>query len=166
MFRRLLGDPPAQAVVVLGVVTALQALVVADVAAADEVGQVLVHGLHAVAAAGLQGRVDLMGLAVADQVPDRRGGHHDLDPHDPPVPSVVGISCWQTTPWRAPASCTRICCCWLVGNTSIIRSTVWGASWVWRVANTRWPVSAAVRAIEIVSRSRSSPTRMMSGSWR
>jgi hypothetical protein len=38
-----------------------------------------------VAAAGLHGRVDLVGLAVADQVPDGRGGHHDLDPHDPPV---------------------------------------------------------------------------------
>src|SRR4029453_3819664 len=34
--RRLLGRPPAEAVVVLGVVAALQALVVADVAAADE----------------------------------------------------------------------------------------------------------------------------------
>jgi hypothetical protein len=38
-----------------------------------------------VAAAGLHGRVDLVGLAVADQVPDGRGGHHDLDPDDPPV---------------------------------------------------------------------------------
>ncbi len=59
---------------------------------------------------------------------------------------------------------TRICsCCW-VGKTSMIRSIVWGASWVCRVPKTRWPVSAAVSAIEIVSRSRSSPTRMTSGS--
>ena len=31
---------------------------------------------------------------------------------------------------------------------------------------TRWPVSAAVSAVEIVSRSRISPTRITSGSWR
>ena len=35
-----------------------------------------------------------------------------------------------------------------------------------RVAKTRWPVSAAVSAVEIVSRSRISPTRITSGSWR
>ena len=34
------------------------------------------------------------------------------------------------------------------------------------VANTRWPVSAAVSAVLIVSRSRISPTRITSGSWR
>ena len=47
-----------------------------------------------------------------------------------------------------------------------MRSTVWAVSWVCRVANTRWPVSAAVSAVEIVSRSRISPTRITSGSWR
>src|SRR3712207_8987651 len=40
---------------------------------------------HAVAGPGLHGRVDLVGLAVADEVPDGRGGHHDLDPHNPAV---------------------------------------------------------------------------------
>ncbi|MNL79643.1 hypothetical protein D3C87_2062940 [compost metagenome] len=34
------------------------------------------------------------------------------------------------------------------------------------VENTRWPVSAAWMAISAVSRSRISPTMMMSGSWR
>ena len=34
------------------------------------------------------------------------------------------------------------------------------------VPKTRWPVSAAVSAIAIVSRSRISPTRITSGSWR
>ena len=48
----------------------------------------------------------------------------------------------------------------------MMRSMVAGASWVCRVAKTRWPVSAAVRAVAIVSRSRSSPTRMTSGSCR
>ena len=52
------------------------------------------------------------------------------------------------------------------GNTSTIRSMVFAAELVCRVPNTRWPVSAAVRASRMVSRSRSSPTRMTSGSSR
>src|SRR5206468_680750 len=40
------------------------------------------------------------------------------------------------------------------------------ASLVWSVANTRWPVSDACMAMRAVSRSRTSPTRMMSGAWR
>ena len=70
------------------------------------------------------------------------------------------------TPCRALASCVRIWCCWWDGNTSMMRSTVCGASWVWSVPKTRWPVSAAVIASEMVSRSRISPTRITSGSWR
>ena len=48
----------------------------------------------------------------------------------------------------------------------MMRSIVCGALWVCSVAKTRWPVSAAVSAVEIVSRSLISPTRMTSGSWR
>ena len=48
----------------------------------------------------------------------------------------------------------------------MMRSIVCGALWVCSVAKTRWPVSAAVSAVEIVSRSRISPTRITSGSWR
>ena len=48
----------------------------------------------------------------------------------------------------------------------MMRSIVCGASWVWSVAKTRWPVSAAVSAVPIVSMSRISPTRITSGSWR
>src|SRR6266478_1717709 len=40
------------------------------------------------------------------------------------------------------------------------------ASRVCKVEKTKWPVSAASSAVEIVSRSRISPTRMTSGSWR
>ena len=40
------------------------------------------------------------------------------------------------------------------------------ASLVWRVLSTRWPVREARMAIWAVSRSRISPIRMMSGSWR
>ncbi len=43
---------------------------------------------------------------------------------------------------------------------------VWVELFVCRVENTRWPVSAAVITVEIVSRSRISPTMMTSGSWR
>ncbi len=70
------------------------------------------------------------------------------------------------TPCRATESCTRTCCCWWLGKTSMMRSIDCGASWVCSVANTRWPVSAAVSAVWIVSRSRISPTRITSGSWR
>ena len=46
------------------------------------------------------------------------------------------------------------------------RSTVDAAVVVCSVPNTRWPVSAVSIAIATVSRSRISPTRMMSGSSR
>ena len=48
----------------------------------------------------------------------------------------------------------------------MMRLTVSGASTVWSVESTRWPVSAADRAVWTVSSSRISPTRMMSGSCR
>src|SRR5262245_18161081 len=47
-----------------------------------------------------------------------------------------------------------------------MRFSVRIAPLVWSVANTRWPVSAAVSASEIVSRSRSSPITITSGSSR
>src|SRR5919204_3994625 len=49
-----------------------------DLVTAHEVGECSVHRLHAVRATGLEGRVDLVCLALADQVPDRRRGHQDL----------------------------------------------------------------------------------------
>ena len=48
----------------------------------------------------------------------------------------------------------------------MMRLMVSVASRVCSVENTRWPVSAASRAVSIVSKSRISPTRMTSGSWR
>ena len=63
-------------------------------------------------------------------------------------------------------SCTRICCCRSAGKASTMRSMVSTAELVCRVPRTRWPVSAAVMAVSMVSRSRISPTRMMSGSSR
>ena len=69
-------------------------------------------------------------------------------------------------PASVEASCTRIWPCCAEGKTSMTRSIVCGALWVCSVPKTRWPVSAAVSAVEIVSRSRISPTRITSGSWR
>ncbi len=48
----------------------------------------------------------------------------------------------------------------------MMRSMVWMESLVWTVASTRWPVSAMVRAKEMLSRSRISPTITTSGSSR
>ena len=44
-----------------------------------------------------------------------------------------------------------------------MRSTVLAAPVVCKVLNSSWPVSAAVMATSMVSRSRISPKRMMSG---
>ncbi len=63
-------------------------------------------------------------------------------------------------------NCVRICSCCSVGKTSMIRSTVPWAPVVCSVPKTMCPVSAAVMAEEIVSRSRISPTRITSGSIR
>ena len=52
------------------------------------------------------------------------------------------------------------------GNTSTTRSMVLAAELVCSVPNTRWPVSAAVSARRMVSRSRISPTSTTSGSSR
>ena len=88
----------------------------------------------------------------------------------PKAPLEVGSALlqrvWEKTASRLPLSCTRIWVCWPAGKTSTIRSTVWPAELVCRVPKTRWPVSAAVIASWIVSRSRSSPTRITSGSSR
>ena len=83
-----------------------------------------------------------------------------------PTRSMRGKSDWATTPRKLSDNITRICACWPSGKTSIMRSSVLMALLVCSVAKTRWPVSAAVIASEIVSRSRISPTRIMSGSSR
>ena len=83
-----------------------------------------------------------------------------------PVPSTDGTSCWQTMVRSTLASTVRACSrCW-IGNWSRMRWIVRSALLVCSVASTRWPVSAAVSAIEAVSRSRISPTTMTSGSSR
>ena len=60
----------------------------------------------------------------------------------------------------------RICSRWSTGKTSSKRSSVRAALPVCRVPSTKWPVSEAVIASDMVSRSRISPTMMTSGSSR
>ena len=81
-------------------------------------------------------------------------------------PPTLGMSCWATTARSVSPSTLRMPSCSLAGNTLMMRSTVLAALFVCRVPNTIVPFSAAARAIEIVSRSRISPTRMRSGSSR
>src|SRR5207248_1145340 len=49
-----------------------------DATALHELGKRHVHRDHAVATSGLEHRVDLMGLALTDEVADRRSSDHDL----------------------------------------------------------------------------------------
>ena len=83
-----------------------------------------------------------------------------------PVPSLVLQSVCEITARSDSDSIARIISFSAAGNTSMMRSTVLAAEDVCSVPNTRWPVSAAVIARRMVSRSRISPTRMMSGSSR
>ena len=83
-----------------------------------------------------------------------------------PAPSARGTSCCETIPRSDSLTMMRICSRWSTGKTSRRRSSVRAALAVWSVPRTRWPVSEAVMASEIVSRSRISPTMMTSGSSR
>src|SRR5262249_9589910 len=76
------------------------------------------------------------------------------------APSARLTRRWLMTARRVAASCMRICFCSGGGNTAMIRLMVSTASRVWSVEKTRWPVSAAWSAVEMVSRSRISPTRI------
>src|SRR6266511_196377 len=57
-----------------------------DLARPDELGQVGVHGLHPHRPRGLERRVDLVRLALADQVADGGRRHQDLTADDPGRP--------------------------------------------------------------------------------
>jgi hypothetical protein len=76
------------------------------------------------------------------------------------------ISCCETTPRSEVESIVRTWFCLSAGKALTMRSIVGAAPFVCRVAMTRMPISAAVMAVEMVSRSRSSPTRITSGSSR
>ena len=79
----------------------------------------------------------------------------------PPV--FFGTSRCETKNRKVAARRLRIACCSPASNAPMMRSTVFDASIVWSVEKTRCPVSAAVSAVSIVSRSRISPTRITFG---
>ena len=83
-----------------------------------------------------------------------------------PCPSGVFTSTWVTTASRLCARKLLVCSRSSTGNASITRSIVLTALVVCSVPSTKCPVSAAVIAMEMVSASRNSPTRMTSGSSR
>ena len=83
-----------------------------------------------------------------------------------PLPSRVLHKVWEMMARRDSEIMERIMSFSAAGKTSTIRSMVLAADEVCSVPNTRWPVSAAVSARRMVSRSRNSPTRMTSGSSR
>ena len=126
----------------------------------------LLERLHPAAGVGLHDRVDLLDLRLADEVPDGVVGQEDLERGDAATAVDGGKQRLRDDPLEREAIWTRTCSCCGRGKTSMRRSTVEGASCVCRVAKTRWPVSAAVSAVAIVSRSRISPRRITSGSWR
>ena len=81
-------------------------------------------------------------------------------------PWIEGMRRSETMPFSVAPSMSRTCCCWCGGKKSMIRLIVSVASMVCSVEKTRLPISAAVSAAETVSKSRISPMRMTSGSWR
>ena len=81
-------------------------------------------------------------------------------------PSVRGSSRCEMTPLSTPARIERTCGCFAAGKNSTSRPSVSAASTVCIVESTRWPDSAAWSAVSADSRSRSSPIRITSGSWR
>ena len=83
-----------------------------------------------------------------------------------PPPSLVLHSVWAMIARIDSEIIARIISFSAAGKTSTMRSMVFAAELVCSVPNTRCPVSAPVSARRIVSRSRISPTKMMSGSSR
>src|SRR3954447_9374866 len=73
-----LSRPATEPVEVLDVVALLLTGLVGDPAALDELGKVLVHRVHAVLRTCLKCAVDLVRLALTDEVAHRGCGHEDL----------------------------------------------------------------------------------------
>src|SRR4029450_13671934 len=81
-------------------------------------------------------------------------------------PPCLGTRRWLTTHLKAWEKRGRTWRSSFLGKTPTMRSMVLLASIVCSVESTRWPVSDASSAIEIVSTSRISPTRITLGAWR
>src|SRR5690606_36701754 len=139
-----------------------------------ELLKILIERLHAGRLTRLNGRVHLRDLALANQVTNRGRADHDLVGRDAAAaawaparpPPIRFSSVCEVTARSDSESMLRTISFSAAGNTSTTRSIVIAAELVCSVPNTKWPVSAAVNARRIVSRSRISPTRMTSGSSR
>ena len=104
--------------------------------------------------AALQGKLDAPDQVVLLGSPAQISLLHDVNGRSETIAASV------------EANCETICPCWFGGKESMIRSIVCAAEFVWSVAKTKCPVSAAVIAVDIVSGSRISPIMITSGSWR
>ena len=69
----------------VGPARARERVVEVDDAARREIGERLLHRLHAARSVGLHDRVDLLDLRLADQVPDGVVGQQDLERRDAAV---------------------------------------------------------------------------------
>jgi hypothetical protein len=81
-------------------------------------------------------------------------------------PFFLGISRCETKYRNDAARRVRTVCWSAASNVPTMRSTVFDASIVWSVENTRCPVSAASARSRWFPRSRISPTRITLGAWR
>jgi hypothetical protein len=77
-----------------------------------------------------------------------------------------GASRWLTIQRKRVGQADADLLLFLGSNMPRMRLMVSPALMVCSVLKTRWPVSAALKAIFTVSRSRISPTRMTLGAWR
>jgi hypothetical protein len=133
---------------------------------ADQVLQAHVQRLHPQRSTRLNRRIHLRHLVLTDQVTDRRRADHDLVRRHSAAADLLESA--PGTPWRAatPTASTASSTFPDRETRPRSRSILFAAEVVCSVPNTRWPVSAAVSARRMVSRSRSSPTRITSGSSR
>ena len=125
---------------------------------AHQSGQRILKALHPTAFVNMHVAGNLKGTAVPDEIPYRGLATTISKAAIIPLPLARGTSTCDSIAIISCDICNLIWFCWLGGKISMRRSMVCAASVVCSVLITRWPVSAAVIAVEMVSRSRISPT--------
>ena len=150
----------------LRVFAVAQRLFLRDHALLHQLRERVVEQAHALRGAHLHHGAELEGLVLADQVADRLVVDEQLERrHAALAVRRRHQPLRDHRPQRLRHHAADLVL--LVGREHA-HDPVDGADrvLVWSVASTRWPVSAAVSASEIVSRSRSSPITITSGSSR
>ena len=111
----------------------------------------VVHGDHVLLGGGVDDAVDLMHLVVTDHIADGRGHDHDLKSRNQRA-VFGGNQLLGDDGLQYHGQLHRDLA--LLGGikTSMIRLIVFAAPMVCRLDSTRWPVSAAVMAVWIVSK--------------